>query len=198
MRMSNAFRAVILSLTIATSLAGLPAPVAAAPTPGALIKRSDHPAVYYYGADAKRYVFPNERTFKTWYADFSGVQIVTAAEMAAVPVGGNVTYRPGSKMIKIDTDPKVYAISRGGVLRPLASESAAAAIYGANWAKQVHDIPDAFFTNYRMGAVIDSPDDYNRDAELAAAPTINADKALLASPAPEPEPEPDPAPAPDP
>src|SRR5688572_19144946 len=184
MRMRNAFRVAVLSLTFAISAAGLPMPAAAAPPPGSLIKRTDHAAVYYFGADGKRYVFPNERTFKPWYADFTGVQTVTAAEMAAIPIGGNVTYRPGMKMIKIDTDPKVYAISRGGKLRPLASESAAAAIYGTNWAKQVHDIPDAFFTNYRMGAVIDSPDDYNRDAELAAAPTINADKALLASPAP--------------
>jgi len=34
-------------------------------------------AVYYLGADGKRYVFPNEKTFSTWYSDFSGVQEVS-------------------------------------------------------------------------------------------------------------------------
>ncbi|MEK7546554.1 MAG: hypothetical protein AAB554_05840 [Patescibacteria group bacterium] len=145
---------------------------------GTLIKRGDHPAVYYLAADGKRYVFPNERTFRTWYADFSGVQTVTASEMAAIAIGGNVTYRPGSRMIKIDTDPKVYAVSRGGILRPLASEAVAASLYGSAWATTIDDIPDAFFVNYAMGAAVNSSSDYNVQSELNSAPSINADKNL--------------------
>ena len=66
-------------------------------------------AVYYLGADGKRYVFPNQPTYNTWYPDFSGVQIVSSTEMSSYPIGGNVTYRPGVKLVKINTDPKVYA-----------------------------------------------------------------------------------------
>ena len=109
--MKTPFRSVAVLLLLAMSAAILPVPVRAAPTPGSLIKRPNHSAVYYFGADGKRYVFPNERTYKTWYADFNSVVTITADELADIVIGGNVTYRPGAKMIKIDTDPKVYAIS---------------------------------------------------------------------------------------
>src|SRR3989338_5981385 len=89
---------------------------------GDLIKASG-PAVYYYAADGKRYVFPNEKTYFTWYSGFSSVKTITDAELAAVMIGGNVTYRPGVKMVKITTDPKVYAVSNGGVLRHVPSEA---------------------------------------------------------------------------
>ncbi len=196
--MKNVFRAtLVMVLMFAMGFAGIPAPAKAAPTHGSLIKRADHAAVYYYGADGKRYVFPNERVFKTWYADFSGVQTVTADEMAAIQIGGNVTYRPGFKMIKIDTDPKVYAVSRGGVLRHIASEAVASAIFGAGWAALVDDIPDAFFVNYTHGAAIASASEYSRDAELASATHISADKNL-GTPTTTTPPPPAPTPAPTP
>ena len=45
-------------------------------------------AVYYYGGDGKRYVFPNSQTYFTWYADFSTVMTITDAELASMPIGG--------------------------------------------------------------------------------------------------------------
>ncbi|WKZ28633.1 MAG: hypothetical protein QY323_03780 [Patescibacteria group bacterium] len=192
MKKTNAFRALILLLTIATSFMGMPFTAKAAPTPGSLIKRADHPAVYYFASNSRRYVFPNEQVFRTWYADFSTVQTVTADELAAITIGGNVTYRPGLRMIKIDTDPSVYAISRGGVLRLLPSEAVAAAIFGSGWASLVDDIPDPFFVNYTDGAPITSASDYSPSAELASATTINADKGLgdVVDPTPTPPPAP--------
>lgn len=167
----------------------LPAfPAAAAPSLGSLIKLADRSSVYYYAADGKRYVFPNEKAYKTWYADFSNVQTVSAAEMAAIAIGGNVTYRPGFRLVKIDTDPKVYAVSRGGVLRPIASEAAAAALFGANWASLVDDIPDAFFTNYAIGGALASASDYDRETELHGKASISGDKGMedIAPPTPGP------------
>ncbi|MSR85530.1 hypothetical protein EXS71_03810, partial [Candidatus Uhrbacteria bacterium] len=35
---------------------------------GDLVKASG-PAVYYYAADQKRYVFPNEKSYWSWYKD---------------------------------------------------------------------------------------------------------------------------------
>lgn len=119
-------------------------------TAGALI-RASLPAVYYCGADGKRYVFPNEKTFKTWYSDFSGVQRITDAELAAIPLGGNATYKPGVRMIKVQSDPRVYVVAHGGVLRNIPSEAAAVTLYGAAWATMVDDIPDGFFVNYSLG-----------------------------------------------
>jgi hypothetical protein len=118
---------------------------------GSLIKSSESSAVYFCGADAKRYVFPNDKTYFTWYADFSFVQTLSATELAAVPIGGNVTYRPGVKLLKIQSDPKVYVVDRQGTLRWVTSDTLAKAMYGASWAKNVHDLSDAFFVNYKVG-----------------------------------------------
>jgi hypothetical protein len=74
--------------------------------------------------------------------------------MAAIPLGGNVTYRPGVKMIKIQSDPSVYAVDTGGVLRWVKTQELAEALYGQNWAKQVEDVSDAFFFNYTIGEPI--------------------------------------------
>lgn len=118
---------------------------------GALIKNTTYSAVYYCGANGKRYAFPHERVFFTWYDDFDDVQIISDAELAAVPLGGNVTYRPGVKMVKLESTPAVYAVYPGGELRWITAPSVAAKYYGVDWAKKVDDLSDAFFTNYSVG-----------------------------------------------
>ena len=118
---------------------------------GSLIKAS-YPSVYYCGADGKRYVFANDRVYFSWYDDFSSVQMVSDAAMAATPLGGNVTYRPGRRMVKIQTDPKVYVVAHGGTLRWVPSEAKARELYGANWNQLIDDIPDSFFADYTVGA----------------------------------------------
>ena len=147
---------------------------------GDLIKASG-PAVYYYAADGKRYVFPNEKTYFTWYSGFSSVKTITDAELAAVMIGGNVTYRPGVKMVKITTDPKVYAVSTGGVLRHVPSEACAVTLYGATWNTMIEDVPDGFFVNYSVGAAINAGcTDYDKTAVMNASPTIGADMGTVA------------------
>src|SRR5688572_2361302 len=180
---TRSMRRLLSVLAIAAMLAP-PVPVRAQETSVRLIKGPYLNAVYYLGTDGKRYVFPNEKTYRTWYADFNTVRTVSEAELAGTPVGGNVTYRPGARMVKIQTDPKVYAVARGGVLRHVGSEALAAALYGSGWAAQVDDVPDAFFVNYAVGAPISSAQDYDRNAELAAATSINSDKGLGEVPAP--------------
>lgn len=174
---------VVTTITWSIGLAALLMPLAAGAatlTAGDLIKASQ-PAVYYYGADGKRYVFPNEKTYKTWYSDFSSVKKITDAELAAVAIGGNVTYKPGVKMVKITTDPKVYAVDAGGALRWVNSETVAGALYGGTWAKSVEDVPDAFFVNYKSGADIAQASDFVKATVTAAAVSINVDKGLASA-----------------
>lgn len=139
-----------------------------------------HPcrAVYYSGGDGRRHAFPNERTYFSWYADFSGVKTVDAAAMASLPLGANVTYRPGSRLVKFPTVPKVYAVSAGGTLRWVTTEAAAVALYGAGWNAQVDDLSEAFYGDYRFGTDIAAASDFAPAAELAAAPTIDADAGM--------------------
>ena len=144
------FTTILSSVFVGTlSFAGA---ASAATTDGDLIKASG-PAVYYY-AGSKRYVFPNEKTYFSWFADFSTVKTITDGELAAVMIGGNVTIRPGTKLVKITTDPKVYAVTFGGVLHWVETEAIMTALYGANWNKMIVDVPDGFFVNYTVGSSV--------------------------------------------
>lgn len=136
-------------------------------------------AVYYLGSNNKRYVFPNDRVYKSWYDDYSGVKIVTGTELASYGIGGNVTYKPGSKLIKISTDPKVYAMGANGTLRWVTTGDIAAAIYGADWNKMVDDVSDVYFVNYIISSDIALASDYDRTALSSAAASISVDKNLV-------------------
>ena len=135
-------------------------------------------AVYYVGNNGKRYVFPNIKTYNTWYSDFSTVKIVTSDELAKYPIGGNATYRPGVKLVKITTDPKVYAVASNGALRWVTTAAIAQELYGANWGGQIEDVPDAFFVNYRTGIDIGAAVAYSKTGAMDVSPNINTDKGL--------------------
>ncbi|HJV33294.1 MAG TPA: YHYH protein [Patescibacteria group bacterium] len=168
---------IIFGLALAASLLGYGLVRAATAPANSLVKASGA-SVYYYGSDGKRYVFPNEKTYLTWYADFSTVRTVSDAELASMPIGGNVTYRPGVRMIKVTTDPKVYAVDAGGKLRAIPSESVAAALYGSDWNKKIDDVPDAFFVNYTLGLPLSSASDFAPSSVTASVPSIAADRGL--------------------
>lgn len=140
---------------------------------GDLIKASGQ-AVYYYNTDGKRLVFPNEKTYFSWYSDFSNIKTISDAELAAITIGGNVTNRPGKYLVKITTDPKVYAVDTDSSLRWITSEAIAITLYGSDWAKKVQDIPDAFFVDYALGKSITNAADFNPSSVMAAKPTISA------------------------
>lgn len=132
----------------------------AAASAGDLIKMDGLSSVYYLGADGKRYVFPNEATYFSWYGDFSSVKTIPQSELESYPLGKNVTMRPGTKLVKITTNPKVYAVEPDGVLRPIPDEATALALYGENWNKKIVDVPDAFFTNYTISSEAVADDAY--------------------------------------
>jgi hypothetical protein len=122
-------------------------------TAGSLIKGS-FPAIYYCGADGKRYVFVNDKAYFSWYPDFSSVKTIPDTDLAKITLGGNITYRPGFRMVKIRSNPKVYAVARGGILRWVTTEAVAVRLYGSGWNKLIDDVSDAFFVNYILGSPI--------------------------------------------
>ncbi len=152
---------------------------------GDLIRGTTFSAVYYMGLDGMRYVFPNEKTYKTWYSDasgnpdFSDVVVISDAALADIQLGGNVTYKPAVRMVKINSDAKVYFVTDGGTLRPVASEAAARAMYGADWNKKIDDVPDAFFGSYTL-STNDVSESETSLISADFADTINEDKSLLA------------------
>jgi plastocyanin len=145
---------------------------------GNLIRGESYSAVYYYGLDGFRYVFPNDKTYFTWYSDFDDVKWISDGDLADIQIGGNVTYKPGVKMIKINSDPTVYVIGAGGEIRGIPSEEVAQDLYGSTWNKQIDDVPDGFFSNYTMGSDLEMSSQFDPDAEEADAYSIDADKEL--------------------
>ncbi len=174
---------VFVAISMMVSVVSFATPVQAATTinSGDLIKGSMS-TVYYYGADGNRYNFPNEKTYFTWYNDFSSVKVIDDSQLGTIPLVGNVTYRPGSRMIKLMTDPRTYAIERGGTLRWVTSEAVATSLYGAKWNTYIDDMSDAFFPYYTRGEQIDNSDDFAKTAQYDFSSTINIDKGLVAGP----------------
>lgn len=150
----------------------------AIPSPGSLVRGQSFTAVYYIGADGFRYVFPTEKTYFTWYSDFSKVQWITDTQLGKIQIGGNVTYKPGVKMIKIDSDPRTYAVSAGGELHHVASESLATQLYGSAWNTKIDDVPDGFFSNYTISDPIESATDYSAASATSSVEDIDDDKGL--------------------
>jgi plastocyanin len=171
------------ALSVASMLATTLAPIAthAATTtafgPGDLIKGTTVTTVYYFAPDGRRYVFPNEKTYFTWYKDFTTVKTIPDGLLQTLPLGrSNVTYRPGVKMVKITTDPKTYVVDQGGVLRHVGSEQLAETLFGLSWKNRIDDVPDAYFTNYKVGTAIQTASDYSPAGVMTNTTTIAQDK----------------------
>ena len=130
-------------------------------------------AVYYYGNDGKRHVFPNESVFFTWYNDFDDVVEVSQDFMSSLTIGKNVTYRPGSVVVKFDSSPKVYAIQTDRTLRHYTTLSLLKSDYGSYWTNVLAKVPDSLYSNYTIGSDIDSTSDYNRDDAYYSVDSID-------------------------
>lgn len=135
-------------------------------------------AVYYIGTDGKRHAFPNNKVYGSWYPNFDGVQVVNQSQLASIPLGSNVTYKPADRMVKFTTDPKTYAVGKGGVLRWVKTESAAVSLYGSTWNTKIDDINDAFYTNYTFGPDVTGLADFN-PATVESSVTYPSDSLVM-------------------
>ncbi|MBI4098773.1 MAG: hypothetical protein HY437_01935 [Candidatus Magasanikbacteria bacterium] len=146
---------------------------------GELIKIQSSDAVYYVGTDLKRYVFSGERVYKTWYDNFDTVKTVGSEELNSIPLAGVVTYRPGSRMIKIPDDPKVYVIGANGLARHIATEEIATVLYGTDWNKKIDDLAASLFIGvYTFGDGVTLTTQFDPVAARTAATSISIDKGL--------------------
>jgi len=127
---------------------------------GDLLKAPEFETVYFYTDAGKRNPFPSRGTYDSWYNDFSQVKIVSIEILSQIPLGKNMTYKPGVKMIKIQSDPKVYAVDYNAVLRWVTSEQVAADLYGPDWNKMIDDVNPAFFMDYTIGEPLYQKSDF--------------------------------------
>jgi len=117
-------------------------------TAGDVIKGASTKDVFVYAADGKRYAFPSDAVYFSWYKNWSIVKTVPDTQIASISMGkGGVPFRAGTYLIKVNTDPKVYAVEPNGAIRWIETAEIAKALYGANWAKTVRDVPAIIFPN---------------------------------------------------
>ncbi len=131
---------------------------------GRLVRSNELPAVYYVDGEGRRRPFPNELTFFTWFEDFSTVETVSAAELAAWPLGAPMLPRPGTRWVKIQSDPKTYLVAPPEgtdprpVLRWIRDEETARALGGDRWAERVMDVEPTYFPRFAFGPDIVGPE----------------------------------------
>ncbi|MBP6945316.1 right-handed parallel beta-helix repeat-containing protein [Patescibacteria group bacterium] len=159
--------------------AASPIEARAAVQPG-LIKGSG-PVIFYLASNERRYAFPNEQTFRTWYQDFSRVRTVSDAELARYTYGGNVTYRPGTRLLKRVGDSKIYTVGRGGMLRWITSPTLARSYYGSNWLRLVDELPEPRVADYVFGEPIRATRDAAPAMERVQTPTIEQNRRVSVS-----------------
>lgn len=135
-------------------------------TSGRLVKAAGNAAVYLAAQDGKRYVFPNEGGFYTWYHGFGSVRVVAPQTLAAMPLGGDVLYRPGSRLLKAVSSAGVYAVGKDAAIHLISDESVARSVFGLDWKSRVDTVDDTVIADYSLGRTISA--DYMYYAALAS------------------------------
>ncbi|MEK7583742.1 MAG: hypothetical protein AAB490_00720, partial [Patescibacteria group bacterium] len=147
------FSALMFMMVFSLSFGSFVPSTSAALMGGDLVKGPNSDAVYYInGSTSTKHVFPDAKTYFTWYTNFDGIKAATIAELDMYPTGTPVSYRPGTLLVTHPNTAKVYAVEAGGKLRAIPDEATAAALYGAQWATWVRDVHELTFGNYTMGS----------------------------------------------
>jgi len=124
---------------------------------GHLIKSATGPAVYLAATDGKRYLFTGESQFYGWYNDFRSLRNVSGASLAALPLGGNVLYRPGYRLIKTASSPRVYTVGEQGKLQWVTNAEILVLLFGQDWSRKMLDVvPESLLADYAFGSAVDS------------------------------------------
>lgn len=146
-------------------------PASASVEYGDLIKGSSS-TVYFVTSEHKRLAFMDERTFGTWYPDFSSVVTISDADLGNLAFGGTAPIRPGIQPIKGETDSRVYGIDRNGALRWLSTDAVASMIYGSDWSTKLVVVSDTDLAAYAHGSDVTGPNQYWWKAERDASPNL--------------------------
>lgn len=120
--------------------------------------------VYVLTEDGDRLAIIDANTYFTYEDSFDAVEIVPDVKLQDYPLSGLVLPRAGVVLVKIQSDPRVYALSENvddqfaPKLREIVSEEVAINTFGVNWSDFVIDISPSFFTRFKKGSAISSPE----------------------------------------
>jgi len=119
---------------------------------GWFVRSYSFDTIYYVDEYSIRYPFWDTNSFFSYADSFDEVVWVTDATLPTMDLGGPMLPAFGSVLVKIQSDPKVYAIDSGNVLRWVPSEDTAIALYGADWADYVIDLEPTTMARFTTGS----------------------------------------------
>lgn len=128
---------------------------------GWYVRSYNYPTVYYVSADGIRRPFWDANAYFTWTDSWDDVIWVTDATLPTMTLGSPMLPQPGVVLVKITSDPRVYAVEQDGEtgeydLRWITSETIASSMYGSAWADYVIDLDPTIFPRYSVGGDITS------------------------------------------
>ena len=130
---------------------------------GWFIRTNGSSSVYYVDENHERFVFWDTNTFFTWSDSWDDIVWVTDATLPTLTLGDVMLPQPGVTLVKIQSDPKVYAIdvdSDGNyLLRWIPTEEIAITLYGESWADYVIDLDSTVFSKFETGEDMSESDD---------------------------------------
>lgn len=146
--------------------------------------------IWYYGDDGKKYLFHYTGIFHSWFPGGPEkcclVKTVPTDVFNAIPKGsmanGEVCHRPGLNIIKFKIEgteiqrpnaDDLFVISKGCVMRQLASPEVAREIFGPDWENLIILAPFRAYWNSFAGPDVNSSADYDPVAERESALTID-------------------------
>ncbi|MFA6130869.1 MAG: DUF2817 domain-containing protein [Patescibacteria group bacterium] len=122
--------------------------------PGDYIKSPYFSTVYYVTDDYGRRPFIDEETYFTWQESFATLKSVTDATLTTLTIAGPMLPKPGVKLVKIESDPRVYEVLENEKdpyrpsLRWISSEAEATERFGSWWKWNIVDVPVTTFARF--------------------------------------------------
>jgi hypothetical protein len=128
-------------------------------TAGDFIKSPYFSTVYFVTDELTRRPFMDSQTYFTYADSYDEVVTVTDATLTTLKLGSVMLPNPGVVLVKIQSDPKTYAVDESNNLRWITTEAVATSLYGSHWADYIIDIEPTFFTKFGTGASISGASD---------------------------------------
>ena len=137
--------------------------------PGDLFQSEGSSGTYYY-TSAGRFVVPHGTVFESWWGTdvcaCAQVSVVSEDLAREIALMGDLTIKPGSFIIKLNSNSGLYVIEAPHTLRR-ASEDVIAELYGASWTNLVREIPEIFLGDYTVGTDVATAAEYDLTAATA-------------------------------
>ncbi len=124
---------------------------------------SDNVNYSWYAKNGLRYIFPSAEVFDSWFRRGDPIKVYKLKNetISKIFIGGNVTMKPGARVLRFAHDKNFYAVDQPRTLRQFANEEVLEGIYGKGWRYLIAHLPEWQFVNYDIGKPIGTLQDFD-------------------------------------